>query len=361
MLESVYIHIPFCNKICSYCDFCKMLYNDKNVNNYLNALEKETNIYNNESLKTIYIGGGTPSCLSINELEFLFKIVSKFKLKKDYEFTIEFNIDDINEDKLKLIKANGVNRISIGIETINDKFFSLINRTNDKDDIIKKIKLCKKYFNNINIDLMFGFPNETMSDLKKDLDFFLSLDIEHISIYSLILEENTKLYIDKVKPIDQELESEMYYYIIKYLKENGYVHYEISNFSKEGYESIHNLNYWNNGRYYGFGLGASGYISNYRYSNTRSINNYINGNYTLEKEEIDNSKEMEEELICGLRKTKGISKEAFKSKYDKDLYDVFDIKELVNRKLIVDDGENIYIPEDKLYVSNSILINFILE
>ena len=361
MIESVYIHIPFCRKICSYCDFCKMFYNEELVCDYLDALERESGSYNNELLKTIYIGGGTPSCLSISELKKLFSMTSKFKLDKKYEFTMEFNIEDIEEEKLILAKNNRVNRISIGIQTINEKFYSLINRFNDKEDIKKKINLCKKYFDNINIDLMYAFPGETIEDLKKDLDFFVSLNINHVSIYSLIIEENTKLYIDKIKPINQELESSMYYYIIKYLKDNGHNHYEISNFSKEGYESIHNLNYWNNGNYYGFGLGASGYISNIRYTNTRSIKKYISGDYILDKDVLDENKLMEEELICGLRKIEGVSKEIFKSKYKKDIYDIFDIEQLKDRGLIVDNGRNIYIPEDKLYVSNSILINFILE
>ena len=360
MIESVYIHIPFCRKICSYCDFCKMFYNDNYVNNYLDALHKETRKYDNEILKTIYIGGGTPSCLNIEQLNKLFDITSVFKLDNNYEFTMEFNIEDIDEEKLILAKNNRVNRISIGIETINKKFFSLINRNNCEKDIVEKIKLCKKYFKNINIDLMYAFPNETMSDLKKDLDFALSLNVQHISIYSLILEENTKLYIDKVKPILTELESDMYYYLVNYLEKNGFNHYEISNFCIDGFESIHNLNYWNNNEYYGFGLGASGYLDGIRYTNTRSINSYIKGDYVLDKEKISDKIKMSEELICGLRKTRGVSKLDFKKKFNVELESVFDIKMLIDKGLIKEDNDYIYIPKEKIYISNSILINFIL-
>lgn len=361
-MKSAYIHIPFCKNICSYCDFCKMFYNEKLVYNYLDSLENEIiSKYKGELLKTLYIGGGTPSCLNLSQLEKLFSITNKFNLDNDYEFTIELNISDITKEKLLLIKENRVNRLSIGIETINDKFFTLINRYNNKKDIIEKIDLCKKYFTNINIDLMYAFPGEVMKDLKNDLDFFRKLDVNHISIYSLILEKNTKLYIDKVKPISDVLESNMYYYIIDYLTNIGYNHYEISNFSKVGYESLHNLNYWNNEYYYGFGLGASGYIDDLRYSNTRSINNYILGKYLLESDYIDKKTKMEEELICGLRKINGISKKRFREKFECDIRDVFDIDSLINKNELIEEEDKIYIPHDKLYISNNILVNFILD
>lgn len=361
-MKSVYIHIPFCRNICSYCDFCKMYYDKLLITKYLDSLKNECiKQYKKEPLKTLYIGGGTPSCLDVEEFNKLFMITSDFYLDKNCEFTMEFNIDDITQEKLSLAKKNGVNRISIGIQTVNEKFFSLINRYNNIDDIVGKIKLCKKYFSNINIDLMYAFPKESIQDLKNDLDFVLSLDVEHISIYSLIIEKNTKLYIDKIESVPQELESNMYYFIIDYLEKNGYNQYEISNFSKKGYESIHNLNYWNNNLYYGFGLGASGYIDNIRYTNTRSINNYINGKIIFEKELISKKIQMEEELICGLRKTNGLSKEKFKEKFNIEIDSVFKIDILLKKGLLKDEDGFIFIPKDKLYISNSILVNFILD
>lgn len=359
-IKSLYLHIPFCMQICSYCDFCKMFYNEKMVNDYLEELEKEiTKNYQNDILKTIYIGGGTPSSLKDYQLDKLFFITDKFNIEKEYEFTFECNISDINKELLEKLKENKVNRISIGIETINEKFYELINRYNDKEDIKEKIKLTKKYFNNINIDLMYGFPNETLNDLINDLEFFKELDVPHISIYSLILEENTKLYINNTKPLDEELESNMYYYIINYLKKLGYKHYEISNFSKEGYESKHNLTYWNNEEYYGFGLSSGGYVNNKRYTNTRSLNNYLKGNYKLEEEELDLQTKMENEMILGLRKMIGIKKDEFFLKYNFKIEDIFDIMNMVDKKLIEDREGYIRIPEDKLYLSNSILVNFI--
>ena len=361
-MKSLYIHIPFCKSICSYCDFAKMFYNESLVLSYLEELSNEVNnYYKQDRLETIYIGGGTPSILSKKELNKLFSITNELNMKPNYEFTIEANITDINEDFLKLCKNNKVNRLSIGIETINDKFYKLLNRENNIEDIKNKILLAKKYFSNINIDLMYAFPNETMEDLKCDLDFLKSLDVEHISIYSLIIEENTKLYIDGIKPISEELDREMYYYIIDYLENIGYKHYEISNFSKEGLESRHNLNYWNNLNYYGFGLGASGYIENTRYTNTRGITSYLKGNYKIYEEKLDKNKMMEEELICGLRKMKGISKKTFKEKFSIDIRDVFNIDDLINKGLLIEEDNYIYIPKDKLYVSNNILLNFILD
>lgn len=358
--SSVYIHIPFCSSICSYCDFCKVFYNEKLVDDYLIALEKEIkDRYRNEVIKTIYIGGGTPSCLSITQLKKLFSIIKIFNLDKDIEFTIEMNVNDITLDKLLLFKDNRVNRLSIGIETVNTKFMPFLNRFCDKEDVIDKVNLVKKYFDNFNLDLMYGFIDQTVEDVIDDLSFVVSLKPKHISIYSLIIEEHTKIYIDKVKSIDDELESSMYYRIISYLKENNYIHYEISNFDIESYESKHNMVYWNNERYYGFGAGASGYIDNYRYTNTKNVYKYNSFKYNFEKEIMNKNIDMENELILGLRKIKGIDKNKFKSKYCSNVEDNFDIIKMLENKLLVDDGKNIYIPENKLYVSNSILVNFI--
>jgi oxygen-independent coproporphyrinogen-3 oxidase len=280
MLNSIYIHIPFCKKICNYCDFCKIYYDENTAEKYLESLKKEIESYSiNGTYKTIYIGGGTPSSLSITLLEKLFSYLKNIKLVDDYEFTFECNIDDITEEKLRLLKDNRVNRLSIGVETINRDLQKFINRLHTKEEITNKITISKKYFSNINIDLIYAIPGETLEILKEDLDFITNFNINHISLYSLIIEEHTKLYIDNVKPIDDNLDYEMYYYIINYLKEKGYKHYEVSNFAKEGYQSIHNLTYWNNNKYYGLGLGASGYINNTRYNNTRSITKYLKGEY----------------------------------------------------------------------------------
>lgn len=359
-VKSLYIHIPFCKHICSYCDFCKMYYDKTLVDKYLDSLEKEIKMnYKGDSMKTIYIGGGTPSSLSILELNKLFSILKGIKTLPELEFTFEVNVSDINEELLILLKKNKVNRISIGIETVNDKFLSLLERYHTKEEVYQKIMLTKQYFDNINVDFMYGFYNQTLDDLKEDLLFFKSLNVPHISIYSLILEENTKLFIKKVPVLEEEMESNMYFYIINFLEELGYSHYEISNFAKDGYDSKHNLTYWNNEYYYGFGLGATGYLNNYRITNTRSINHYNQGLFMLSKDYEDINIRMSNEMILGLRKIKGVNIKDFFNKYGKEIEEVFNIHDLVQQGLLKIKDGYMFIHKDYLYLSNQILERFI--
>ncbi len=354
MVNSLYIHIPFCRNICSYCDFCKMYYNEKYVKSYLNSLEKEVcSLYKGDTLKTIYIGGGTPSCLDKLYLNKLFLIIKRFSLADDIEFTFECNIEDINEDLLLFLKKNGVNRLSIGIESFNEKLLRVLGRNYSSDIINDKIILAQKFFSNINIDLIYGINGESLNDLKEELNKFILLDVNHISIYSLILEDNTMLKINNYKEIDEDLNRDMYDYIVEFLESKGYIQYEISNFSKKGYESKHNLTYWNNDRYYGFGLGASGYIENIRYTNTRSLSKYISGNYTSFKEDVNSKTDMENFMILGLRKIKGVSNNEFKRRFNKDIKDVFDVSKLEYK------GDYYFIGRNNIYISNCILEDFI--
>ena len=355
---SVYIHIPFCDSICSYCDFCKVFYNSKLVDNYLDALRNEINLnYKGEVIDTIYIGGGTPSSLSLEQLVILFDIIKVFKLNNDYEFTFECNIENIDFHKLKFLYDNGVNRLSIGVQTFSEKFLRLLNRNHSKDEVVRKIDLAKKIgFNNINIDLIYAIPGENLDDLNYDIDMFLSLGINHISTYSLILEEHTKLYVDGVSSIDEDLDRNMYDFICSNLESNGFNHYEISNFCKPSYESRHNLVYWNNMNYYGFGCGASGYVSNVRYDNTRSLNKYISGDFRLNEDVLDRNAILENEFILGLRKISGINICDFSKKYGDIFNDV--VNRLISEGKLINDGVNIYINPDYIYVSNSILIDF---
>lgn len=362
MANNCYIHIPFCNHICSYCDFSKLLYNDNLVNRYLIALEKDINKnYKGEILETIYIGGGTPSSLNIEQLTKLFKIISKLNIDKDLEYTIECNFDTIDKKKLLLFKKYGINRLSFGLESVSKKNLKLLERYEGKEIVKEKISLARSLnFNNINIDLMYAIPKEDMGDLEKDIDFILSLNPEHISCYSLIIEKNTKLFIKNIKYIDEEVDFLMYNYICKKLNDK-YIHYEISNFSKDGYFSKHNLCYWNNLEYYGFGLSAAGYINDIRYTNTKSITNYLEGITRYDEEYVDLSSKMSYEMILGLRKLEGVSKRTFKDKYKKEIIDEFQIKDLISKKLLIDSKDSIRISEENLYISNEILIHFLKE
>ncbi len=355
--KAIYIHIPFCKSLCTYCDFSKMYYFQKYSKKYFDSLSKEFNQrYNGEEIETVYIGGGTPSILKPEELKKLFKITSKINLKKDYEFTIECNIDDIVEEKVKIFKENKINRVSIGIQTFNKKTLKKMNRSHDYNEVLEKIELLKKYeIDNINIDLIYAFPGTTIEDLKKDLNLFFSLNVKHISTYSLMIEPHTMLYINKVKNIKEELDCEMYNLICLEMKKHGYNHYEVSNFSIPGYESKHNLTYWNNEEYYGFGLSASGYIDNIRYTNTLSMDKYLANEFDGVKEELTLKDKMVYELILGMRKINGINILNFNSKYNRSLLENEIIKELVKKGNLIVDENYLKIPYNKIYVQNEIL------
>lgn len=356
-MRSCYIHIPFCEKICSYCDFCKLFYNAEIVDRYLDELEVEVqNLYASEKLETIYIGGGTPSCLNLAQLERLFKITDSLKKSDNLEFTIECNFSNTTKEKLELFKRHGVNRLSFGLETTNKKQLDFLDRDESNARTINIIKIARDVgFNNINIDLMYALPGESLDDLERDLEFVYSLDIEHVSCYSLIIEEHTKLGIKNIESISEELDYEMYKLICDSMKNHGFKHYEISNYAKDGFESKHNTMYWDNKEYYGFGLGASAYIGNRRISNTRSLSKYLKGSYLLEEEILEKEDFVYYEIMLNLRKYDGINLDALYSKYKVRLeYD-----ELVKHGLLMICDNRLYIPEEKWYISNDIIIRLL--
>lgn len=360
MINSVYIHIPFCKKICSYCDFSKIFYNKQIIDKYLYSLEQEIDkTYQKDIIKTLYIGGGTPSSLDQNELLKLMQIIKKLNLDKTCEFTFEVNINDISKTLLTILKENKVNRLSIGIETINPRLLKIMERSHNKKQVKEKLKLARKYFSNISVDLMYALPTETIKELKKDLNFITSLKVKHISFYSLILEENTKLYINNYKQLDEQLETKMYKMILSHLKKHNYIHYEISNASIKGYESKHNLNYWLNGTYYGFGLSSSSFINNKRCTNTRNINKYLEGNYKLYEEKMDKKTNMENELMLSLRLIKGINTITFYNKYNQKIENTFKIDDLLKKGYLKRKNNYLFIPKKYLYIQNQILTRFI--
>ena len=360
-VDAVYIHIPFCKEICAYCDFCKVYYNKKYVNKYLDALEKEIKSnYKGEVITSLYIGGGTPSSLSVDELKKLFGILKIFKLSKECEITMEANVDSLSLDKIKLLKEFGVNRVSLGVETINSKLQDVLERRTNKDRVISCISNLRSVgITNINVDLIYAIEGESLDDLKKDLNFILSLDVPHVSTYSLIIEDNTKLKIKGIKNIDKSLDREMYDMISKILKENDYIHYEVSNFAKNNYQSKHNLKYWNNLHYYGFGVGASGYLDNIRYTNTRSITNYIEGKNVLDKEILTIKDKIFYEIMLGFRTNIGVDKVEFKKKYNVNIDELFNYKELVKDKVLDEDCRYLRVREEYFYVLDDVILRFI--
>ena len=361
-MHSVYIHIPFCKTICTYCDFCKVFYNEKFATKYLQNLEKEIlSQYNNEILDTIYIGGGTPSSLNPAELNKLFSITNIFQKSRKCEFTFECNIEDITLELLETLKTNGVNRLSIGIESFNKKILKTMNRHADFKDCQKKMALMRAVgFANINLDLIYAMPKETMFTLSRDIHKLLKLNPEHISTYSLILEKITILYNHGVKNIKEETDAKMYAYIIKVLKKHGYNHYEVSNFAKTGFESVHNTTYWLNNEYYGFGCGAHGYLGNIRYENTRSITSYIKGKFCLHQNLLSRQEEMDNEIMLGLRLLKGISLYNFNKKYNISLQEAYPkVNNLIKEGFLVLENDYLKIPEKYIYIMDSIVIKII--
>ena len=363
-MKGLYIHIPFCNSVCIYCDFTKMVTNDDNKNKYINRLLEEIDyykdLYYNDILScdTVFIGGGTPNSISLDLLEKLFIKINNI-LKNSKENTIELNTELITKDLLLLLKKYHFNRLSIGVETFNNDILKVIRREYDRNLVFDKVKLAKELgFTNINIDLIFGLPNETMDDIKYDLECFKQLDIPHLSYYDLILEDKTILnnYINnhKLKLLDDDLQASMYDYINKYMKSLGYNHYEVSNYAKEGYESIHNLKYWQEEEYFGLGLGASGFIDSKRYKNNVKLDKYLD-NFKMEEENITTKEMMREYVIFGLRKLNGISISRYKDLFNSNILEDFNFNKYLKNGIIVKEDDYIKIKEEYMFISNSII------
>lgn len=361
--QSLYIHIPFCEAICDYCDFPKLQYFRIFAEKYLQKLKEEIESYKiSHTLKTIYIGGGTPTCLEDDLFAELLKIVEPYA-KNISEYTMEANPESLTIEKLKLMKQFGVNRLSIGVESTNDRILKAINRHHTFQDVKTAIKNAKMIgFNNINVDLILGLPNATKEQLKKDLDNLLSLPITHISCYSLSVHPHTNFYIKGIKEQNSDIERQLYDYVYERLKEANFIHYEVSNWAKENYESQHNFTYWKDEPYYGVGLGAAGYINGIRYTNTLSINEYLKGITVKEKEMITINDDKEYFLMLNLRTNRGVILKEYKEKFHEDFY-----KE--NKKIIqqyIADGlmtfnekeERIYLTYPGMMILDTILLEF---
>ena len=360
-MNAVYVHIPFCRHICSYCDFCKVLHIKTFVDDYLDALQNEIiNNYDGEFINTLYIGGGTPSCLSHQERIKLFRILSNFKLSTDCEYTIECNPSDINDELLDDIIQAGVNRVSIGVESFDKNNLKLMERELDYDDLKDKLEMLRsRGLTNINLDLMYALPGEKISTLRKDLNNILKLNPTHISTYSLIIEDHTKLAIDETKYITPEEDRKMYDYICKTLDKKGYKHYEVSNFAKDGFESKHNLVYWHNEEYYGFGLGASGYKGGVRYTNTKNLSEYINHKFRKEELLLSYKDQTDNELMLGFRLLQGINVNDFYDKYNKNVQELYPVEDLLKEKILIYKNGYLKINPSYIYVMNEVLTKLI--
>lgn len=313
--KSLYIHIPFCESICDYCDFAKLQYFHNFADKYLDALEKELQSrVDTFELDTIYIGGGTPTSLDDIQFERLLKMVEPYS-KDTVEYTVEANPESLSLSRIKLLKKYGVNRLSIGVESTDDKILKSINRKHTFADVANAVKLARENgISNINLDLIIGLPNVSDKMLEKDILNILSLNPDHISCYSLTVHEHTVFYINKIEEPLEEFAYGAYKMIDKILETQGYGHYEVSNWAKPGKESRHNLTYWDNEKYYGIGLAASGYLDNIRYKNTSNFTDYISFKNEIEEEMVTKSDEIEYEIMLRLRTMFGLDLKEFENK-----------------------------------------------
>ncbi len=360
MINCVYIHIPFCEKKCKYCSFCSFSLL-KAKNEYIKALNKEIKFfYKNNPLKTIYLGGGTPSLLEISDIE---KILKNFNFNSKTEVTIEINPHNISYEKLKAYKELGINRVSIGIQSFDDEILNLIGRTHTTLEALKVIKNIKKAgFDNFSIDLIYGLPNQNINNWINTLNKAIEINPSHISLYGLKIEKGSYFYKYPPENIaDDETQAKMYEIAIDKLKEK-YIHYEFSNFAKnENYFSKHNSAYWQCKNYYGFGISASGYIEDKRYTNTFNFKDYINNPLDKKYEILSKENKIEEEIFLGLRLTKGINFNNINNKYNVDIYEIYkkEFDKYLNLNLMEKTRKGVKLTQKGILLSNEILCEFI--
>lgn len=380
-MAGLYVHIPFCVSRCIYCGFYSTVGIDKR-DEYLDALQKEIEIrkeYLNEDINTIYIGGGTPSALSNKQLERLFRIIGKFVEEKnkcritenkEFEFTIECNPNDLDDEKIDLLRESLVNRVSMGVQTFDDSRLKFIKRRHNSaqaKEVFRKLR--KAGFGNISIDLMFGFPNQTIDEWGKDIDEAIGLQPEHLSVYSLMIEEGTPLYnlvaAGKVKEIDEEKSLAMYKLLCKKMEESGYEHYEISNFAKHGCHSRHNSSYWRDIPYMGIGAAAHSYDGLSRQWNISDLNKYIDeigkGKVSFEREIIDETTHFNDIITTATRTAEGISLEKIKREFgEKYLNNLMNEakKHIANGMLEIADN-NLRLTKEGVFISDSIMSDLI--
>lgn len=373
---SAYIHIPFCEHICYYCDFNKVFLEGQPVDEYIEALLKEARLALRqnpvEKMETLYVGGGTPTSLTASQLERLLSGLREILPYYNGEFTVEANPGDLTADKLDVMKNYGVNRLSMGVQTFDDRLLKKIGRKHTAQDVYDTIQLLEeKDFSNVTIDLIYALPGQSLKSFRDTVTRALALDLPHYALYSLILENQT-MFMNwvrrgKMHLPEQELEAQMYAETIDAMEKAGRKQYEISNFAKPGFESQHNLVYWNNQNYFGLGAGASGYLGNRRYKNRGPIQHYLKSLKNdqlpvLEEEILTQKAQIEEEMFLGLRKILGVDKTVFENRFGFSMMDVYGdvIEKLKQQKLITETDSRVCLTEEGLFRGNDVFEEFLL-
>lgn len=362
MCEYLYIHIPFCEKICAFCDFYRIYYKDDKATLFVkNLLIDLNNKVKNQKLKTIYLGGGTPSSLRIDLLDRLLSYLQTL-MAEDCEFTLEATPSSLTEEKIQILAKNKVNRISMGVQSLNETVSQNMDRYEDINLIDEKIKLLRKYhINNISLDLIYGLPGQDLEILEIDLHQILKLDIDHLSLYALTIEKNSKFGKLKIQKIDDELEGLMYSKAIEILESYDFYQYEISSFAKNQKYSRHNLAYWHYYDFYGIGPGASGKEGLIRYDNQKSLANYLKGNYLRNEIQLTKKDQIFEALMMNLRIKDGFDINEFNQRFEIDLliyYSKVFSKLFTELKLQIDNNK-LKVSDSYYHFLHDILIEFI--
>lgn len=378
-MKAAYIHIPFCEHICHYCDFNKFFIKTQPVDEYLAALEKEMQHTierkGEQELKTIFIGGGTPTSLTVSQLDKLMNSIHRVlkPTKNLIEFAVEANPDELSLEKLQVLKAAGVNRLSFGVQTFEDDLLKKIGRVHQKKDVLTSFERARAVgFDNISLDLMFGLPHQEKHDVMNSLETAFSLGAEHYSVYSLIVEPKTVFYNlmqkGKLHLPPQEREAEMYELVMDEMESHGLKQYEISNYAKPGFESQHNLTYWSNEDYFGFGAGAHGYVDGIRNVNAGPVKHYLElidqtGFPYKETHQVTKEEQIEEEMFLGLRKIEGVKSADFQAKYGAAPEALFStvLEDLEEKGLIVKDDNGIRLTRKGKLLGNEVFQAFLGE
>ena len=360
-IHSLYIHIPFCNKICDYCDFTKLQYFRNFAVDYLKALKDELANYPIKDLKTIYVGGGTPTALEDDLFLELLKIIDQYR-EGVKEYTFEANPESLSLEKIKMLKEHGVNRISLGVQTTNDAILKAVNRDHSFEQVKTAIKNLKEVgINNINVDLILGLPHTSEKILREDLKNILSLDVKHVSCYGLTVNPHTTLFNKGFKEPEGDLLRAYYDIVEEVLTDSGFVHYEVSNWAKPGFQSEHNLTYWRNEQYYGVGLGASGYIAETRYKNTVNLSQYLNRVFVFEKENVSNGDKFTYQVMLNLRTIEGLSLNKVKESFGVNLLESKSdaITEFINEGLLTLKDNRLVATYEGMMVLDQIILKLI--
>lgn len=374
----LYLHIPFCKSKCAYCDFCSFAYRETEFGAYLDAIKKEIDLVSpsvaDKIIKTIYIGGGTPSYFSAAMLtEIIRHIRKRFVVLSDAEFTIEGNPDSVNENFVKAMRDAGVNRFSLGLQTASDKLLKTVGRPHTFKQFCMAAETIGKRCDNVNVDVMLGLPQQTEKDVTDTLNVVCGYDfVKHISAYGLILEKGTPLFkavkTKKVTLPDDDAVTDFYDKTAYLLDKNGFARYEVSNFAKKGFECKHNLNYWDWGQYVGIGLAAHSFVGGSRYANTKNFDLYYkrlgqNKLPVTSKKRITGQEAAFEYVMLNLRKTEGFELNDFKNRFGDDFLTVYKAQTdyLFSNKMLKQKDGKVFVPPQKIYLLNSVLVEFVPE